>query len=168
MSILWGIGSGQGNGQIAGKRDGRKNKNKTWTRSRKTARTQKREEKRMMEKKLKPICRRCGKCCIICTDVNLTNEEVASDCYKMQAHTSSIKSGAVKQGWSDKVLKQEEKFIPILGFDYDVCIYFDPEKIECLIYDDRPEVCRSFDCSDLIYSQAIFKEWDSLKAWKPE
>ena len=85
---------------------------------------------------------KCGLCCIVCTEIYLSIDEVESGKYKMQRqqHEPSIK------GWGDKSLKKVKKFVPELGGKTYCCFYFEPKTKACLTYDDRPYVCRQFNC----------------------
>lgn len=85
---------------------------------------------------------KCGLCCIVCTEIYLGIDEVESGKYKMQKqrHKPTIK------GWGDKSLKKVKKLIPELGKKTYCCYYYEPVTKVCLTYDDRPYVCRKFNC----------------------
>ena len=85
---------------------------------------------------------KCGLCCIVSTTIYLSIDEVRSGKYNMQKfyHKQDAK------GWGNKTLKKIKKFIPELGKKVYCCFYFEPKKKDCTIYDDRPYVCRHFNC----------------------
>lgn len=64
-----------------------------------------------------------------------------------------------KLGWSDYSLRQKLMYIPEFEKYLYVCIYYDPIKKQCSIYEKRPWACRSFDCND----HPAFKNWRSKK-----
>jgi len=115
----------------------------------------KKEEKMTIKNK----CLDCGKCCIVCSDVYLTKEEVASGEYKYQKRNTKEKLN----GWSGKILKRKKAFIKELNKEVFMCYYFDPIKRLCMIYEKRPVVCRGFDCSVPEYSgEKIHKIYDDV------
>ena len=98
---------------------------------------------------IKNKCLKCGKCCIVCTEAQLTKEEVASEKYKHQKRRYRGKL----DGWSNQILKRKKAFIEELNKDVFMCYYFDPIKKLCTIYEKRPIVCRRFDCNNQISSK---------------
>jgi len=107
--------------------------------------------------------KKCGKCCIVCTEVALTREEVRSGSYRMQYYHDKYRAEVYKEGWSDRGIYRKEKFVPVLGYNLPVCIYFDPVKLECMIYESRPYICRVFDChQDDETRKQIFSGWKRL------
>jgi len=106
---------------------------------------------------IKNECLKCGKCCIVCTDAMLTKEEVASEKYKHQKRNYKGKLN----GWSNQILKRKKAYIKELDKDVFMCCYFDPVKKLCTIYNERPMVCRGFDCKKTI-SPSVHKIWNDV------
>jgi Fe-S-cluster containining protein len=102
---------------------------------------------------------------MVCTEITLTKEEYKSKDYKMsKSHKKFIRNN-IKNGWSGKRLKYKAKYIPELNRLKKVCFYFEPYLKECLIYDNRPEVCRSWNCrkKDLLDNgKQVKKIWKKL------
>lgn len=74
-------------------------------------------------------CKRCGSCCSL-FDVPLTSKE----CERL-SHDYSDGIPVIRMGT-----------ISYNGSLVRVCVYFDNKLNECTIYEERPEVCRLFDC----------------------
>lgn len=109
--------------------------------------------------------KRCGICCIICTDIGLTMREVIGGRYQMQFQNAKFKGRPIEDGWSDRILRQKSVWIPEFQREYTTCIYFNPVKRVCTIYDSRPYVCWSFDCrQSWSNGKAIKKTWCRLEA----
>jgi len=102
-------------------------------------------------------CLKCGKCCIVCTDAQLTKEEVVSGKYKHQKRNC----GGKLDGWSNQILKRKKAYIKELKKDVFMCCYFDPIKRLCTIYEKRPTVCRQFDCKEIL-SPRVDKIWKEI------
>jgi Fe-S-cluster containining protein len=105
---------------------------------------------------------KCGICCIVNTTIYLSIDEVESNKYEMQRfhHKQDIK------GWGNKTLKKVKKFIPELNKPAYCCFYFEPKTKDCTIYDDRPYVCRQFNCRKTVKAK-LNKIWaDVLKSKK--
>ena len=84
-------------------------------------------------------CIRCGRCCWQCY-ARLEVPEALSGKYKCTSY-----SGPAPLGDGMMYLAKKLAFIKELNQIIKVCWYFD-EQFGCLIYDDRPEVCRNFTC----------------------
>jgi len=109
-------------------------------------------------------CRCCGHCCVVCTDIQLTEEEVAGGRYRMQPRNGKGKLNS----WSNKILARKEIFSTELGRPVHACFYFDPHgPNECSIYEDRPIVCRMFKCSSR-NGPKIHELWQGIKEGKSE
>jgi len=50
-----------------------------------------------------------------------------------------------------------------LGCEVFACVYWDSISKECLIYKDRPLVCRGFDCNDNQRGAYVRAMWGLLK-----
>ncbi len=90
----------------------------------------------------KKDCRRCGRCCIVCTDIRLTREEADSGRYEMQPQHRSAKG----PGWSKWIMMRGLVYEPKLKREIFACVYWDPVTRDCRIYEDRPVVCRTYEC----------------------
>lgn len=89
-------------------------------------------------------CRRCGRCCIICTDIQLTREEVREELYpKRRRHRP--KDDPVR-GWSKWIMMRGIVYEPTLKREIFACVYWDSVTRDCLIYEDRPTVCKMYEC----------------------
>lgn len=78
-------------------------------------------------------CKRCGQCCIVARSIHLTDDEVKSGIYMMNA--------------ADKTVVMSLKFIPELKRKKFVCYYYDPQTRLCLIHDRKPAGCKNFKCT---------------------
>ena len=97
-------------------------------------------------------CKRCGHCCIVPLAVGITRSEKRKNKFKMVYSENS----------SSWILKKKTAYIPELKKERRVCYYYDPDSRSCLIHNDKPKACRSFNCQ----SRPIdwIKEWyDYLK-----
>ncbi len=94
----------------------------------------------------KKDCRRCGRCCIICTDIQLTREEVREGLYPKRRRNRP--RGGPVQGWSKWIMMRGIVYEPKLKREIFACVYWDPVTRDCLIYEDRPVVCRMYECVD--------------------
>ena len=106
---------------------------------------------------IKSKCLKCGKCCMVCTDAQLTKEEVASGKYK---HQKRNYKGRLYR-FSNQILKRKKAYIEELKRDVFMCYYFDPIKRLCMIYEKRPTVCRGFDCNKPGYAK-VHKLYDEV------
>ena len=84
-------------------------------------------------------CTKCGNCCIAYERIPLTFEEAESKRYSIIT--------PVEEGLSARLTLK-----PIYFAEWDatiqVCIYFAEKTRECLIYEDRPKVCRKYFCTE--------------------
>lgn len=79
--------------------------------------------------------------------VILTGVEVASGQYEMVRMDDDMR------------LKKRAKWIPKLAERRGVCIYYEPRKEGCSIYEARPKACRRATCRGTQYE----KEWLRLR-----
>jgi Fe-S-cluster containining protein len=93
----------------------------------------------------KDKCRRCGRCCTICTDIQLTKEEVREGLYYKRRRN---KPHSDLHGWSKWILMRGTVYEPQLRREIFACIYWDPRTRDCVIYEDRPTVCQMYNCPD--------------------
>jgi len=108
-------------------------------------------------------CRRCGHCCIVYMNITLTKEEVAEGLYVNKRGASSFRGHRETLDLSKYVVMRARVLVSELGREVFACVYWDPESRECLIFEDRPQVCRGFDCNDNhkgAYGRAV---WDILE-----
>lgn len=89
-------------------------------------------------------CHKCGRCCIVCTDIQLTREEVREGLYPKQRRHSKEND---THGWSKWIMMRHRVYEPELKCEIFACVFWDPLTRECLIYDDRPTVCQMFHCA---------------------
>lgn len=104
-------------------------------------------------------CKDCGICCIVCSCYGLTQDEILSGIYKTMRRMHENSDANFKLGWSDYSLRQKLMYIPEFKKSIYVCIYYDPVKRQCTIYEKRPWACRSFDCDN----HPSFKNWRTKK-----
>jgi len=93
----------------------------------------------------KEECRRCGRCCTVCTDIQLTKEEVREGLYAKRRRNKPYSD---LMGWSKWILMRGVVYEPQLRREIFACIYWDPLTRDCLIYADRPTVCKAYNCPD--------------------
>jgi len=91
-------------------------------------------------------CRRCGRCCIVCTDIALAPEEVREGLYP-KSHRNKPHGKEIK-GWSKFIMMRSVVYEPELKREIFACVYWDPVTRDCVIYADRPLVCQIYKCSD--------------------
>jgi len=94
----------------------------------------------------KKDCSRCGRCCIVCTDIQLTREEVREGLYPKRRRNRS--RGDDTHGWSKWIMMRGVVYEPELKREIFACIFWDSLTRECAIYEDRPVICRMFKCGD--------------------
>ena len=104
-------------------------------------------------------CTDCGFCCLACSCYGLTQDEILSGIYKTMNQIAEFTDKDFKLGWSYFSLRQKLMFIPEFEKYLYVCVYYDPIKKQCTIYERRPWACQSFDCADHL----SFKRWRSKK-----
>lgn len=106
-------------------------------------------------------CKHCGRCCIVCTDIQLTKEEKCGNQYKMIPRRSKNRLG----GWSNMILERKQIWCEELKRPVFACFYFDQYTKKCSIYEDRPMVCRMFDCVERaeMTKLNIQKIWHKLR-----
>ena len=108
--------------------------------------------------------KRCGICCIV-TNASLTVEEYKSKKYKMAKTYKKFIKENIRDGRSGKSIKKRAKYIPQLNKLQKVCYYFDPYEKECIIYDERPSLCKAWDCSqEWSNGVAIKANWEKRKS----
>lgn len=111
-------------------------------------------------------CNQCGHCCVICTDAQLTKQEAKENLYAMQPRNGKGKL----DDWSNKILMRSRIFDSELRREIYACVYWNPAIRKCLIYEDRPDVCRQFDCKGILAQMTtdVRKYWRELKAGNNE
>ena len=90
-------------------------------------------------------CARCGRCCIVCTDIQLTREEVREDLYPKRRRNTPREKETI--GWSKWIMMRGKVYEPELKREIFACVFWDPMTRNCLIYEDRPVVCQAFHCT---------------------
>jgi len=110
-------------------------------------------------------CAHCGRCCIVCTDIQLTREEVREGLYpKRRRNTSKEKD---TNGWSKWIMLRGRVYEPELRREIFACVFWDPLTRNCLIYEDRPVVCRMFKCMEK-EAPRVHSIWLKIKKRKLE
>lgn len=114
-------------------------------------------------------CERCGHCCIVFVNIPLTKEEVDEELYAKKWGPSILDTcppfiqwqGSLnKSGW---MVIRTKVFISELGREVFACVYWDPKSRECLIFEDRPQVCRGFDCHEKERDAYVREVWGILE-----
>lgn len=103
-------------------------------------------------------CRHCGHCCIVYRNIPLTKEEVAEGIYA-KARNSVPSEYWKRFSLREWVVMRAKAFDSELGREVFACVYWDPASRECLIFEDRPQTCRGFDCDDKhkgAYARAVW------------
>ena len=80
-------------------------------------------------------CIKCGMCCVAYKLIPLISKEVASGIYEV-----------TKTEHPSSVIKTKSVYFKEWDATLDVCIYFDENTRECIIYDHRPKVCKKHFC----------------------
>ena len=107
-------------------------------------------------------CRRCGRCCIVCTDIQLTREEVREGLFPKCRHNTP--HGDL-HGWSKWIMMRGKVYEPELKCEIFACVFWDPVPRDCLIYEDRPTVCKIYKCVEDIGAK-VHGIWNELKEGK--
>jgi len=110
-------------------------------------------------------CRRCGRCCIICTDIQLTREEVRESLYPKRRRNGA--KGDPTQGWSKWIMMRGVTYEPELKREIFACVFWDPLTRLCLVYEDRPTVCQMYKCVEKRYAK-VHRVWLGIKKRKKE
>ena len=111
-------------------------------------------------------CRRCGRCCIICTDIQLTREEVREGLYPKRKRTRPAGDNP-PNGWSKWILMRGLIYEPKLKREIFACVYWDPVTRDCRIYEDRPTGCQMYKCPDKGAAE-IHRIWTGISKGKKE
>lgn len=98
-------------------------------------------------------CKKCGRCCIVIPEVRLTREESYSDIYLSRNIPNK----------KQHILMRKMFYCQELNKIVFCCIYLDVEKMLCGIYEDRPKVCRIYNCMDKRYTTQVHKIWKEMK-----
>ncbi len=109
-------------------------------------------------------CTKCGRCCIVCSDIQLTREEVREELYPKRRRN---KPHSDSMGWSKWIMLRGKIYEPQLKREIFACVYWDPMTRDCLIYEDRPTVCQEYECVDEI-SGRVHGIWREIKEKKEE
>ncbi len=117
----------------------------------------------------KKDCTRCGQCCIVCTDIQLTREEVREGLFAKRQRNRPI-TGNPPDGWSKWIIMRGAVYEPKLKREIFACVYWDPLTRDCVIYADRPTVCKMYDCYDMLNqtAQTVSRIWASINKGKQE
>jgi Fe-S-cluster containining protein len=107
-------------------------------------------------------CRRCGQCCTVCTDIQLTHEEVREGLYYKRQRNKPY--GNLK-GWSKWIIMRGMVYEPQVKRELFACIYWDPVTRDCVIYEDRPLVCQQYKCVDDITGK-LHRIWRGINKGK--
>lgn len=108
-------------------------------------------------------CRRCGRCCTVCTDIQLTKEEVREGLYAKRRRNGSGDT----HGWSKWIIMRGVVYEPQLRREIFACIYWDPLTRDCVIYADRPTVCQMYKCAEPKQTK-VHRIWLALDKGKKE
>lgn len=111
----------------------------------------------------KKSCRRCGRCCIVCSDIGLTREEVREGLYPKRRRNTKGDTN----GWSKWIMMRGIVCEPELKREIFACVYWDPLTRECLIYEDRPTVCRIYKCGERRAAK-VHRIWLAIDKGKEE
>lgn len=107
-------------------------------------------------------CKHCGHCCIVYGNIPLTKEEVAEGLYAKKRRSPKYSRYRKRFGLSKWVVVRGRVFDSELGREVFACVYWDPASRECLIFEDRPQVCRGFDCDDKNKGYYVHAVWRAL------
>ena len=107
-------------------------------------------------------CRRCGHCCVVYMNIPLAKEEAAEELYAKKRRSSIHSKYRERFGLSEWVVMRAKAFDSELGREVFACVYWDPASRECLIFEDRPQVCREFDCDDKCKGYYVRAVWRAL------
>lgn len=110
-------------------------------------------------------CRRCGRCCIVCTDIALTHEEAREGLYPKR-HRNKPRKAEMK-GWSKWIIMRGMVYEPKLKREIFACVFWDPATRDCLIYEDRPVVCQMYKC-DIPAVAKVHRIWLGIGKGKEE
>ena len=110
-------------------------------------------------------CTRCGRCCIVCTDIQLTREEVHERLYPKKRRNHQRRKDSAN-GWSKWIMMRGLIYEPELKQEIFACIYWDPVTRDCRIYEDRPTVCQMYKCVNDITGK-VHGIWKGIKE-RPE
>jgi len=105
-------------------------------------------------------CRRCGHCCVVYMNIPLAKEEATEELYTKKRRSSMYRERFSLSEW---VVVRARAFDSELGHEVFACVYWDPASRECLIFEDRPQVCREFDCDDKCKGSYARTIWKRLK-----
>lgn len=107
-------------------------------------------------------CGCCGHCCIVYMNIPLAKEEVAEGLYAKKRRSSIYSKYRERFSLSKWVVMRGKAFDSELGREVFACVYWDPESRECLIFEDRPLVCRQFNCDDKRRGYYVRSVWRVL------
>lgn len=101
-------------------------------------------------------CTECGHCCVVFTHVAISEFEAKLRGIK----TESIKKHYPKhKGKKELRIKRKEVFYGPLGYTVFICYYFDLDTRLCSIYQNRPDICRKYNCE---WDPKVRPEWEAL------